>query len=125
MITFLVRCYVHEQCQSSEKSGRLPTDPAWYFIGVVVKAWCCVFTCLSIPLLFWGEETPTGIVLDSMTLLFIKGLDDLGDILCTYVGLTDEGFQRIVGWNSAMLSQCPVRLADVCDAGAPHVDNFW
>eukprot|EP00747_Dinoflagellata_sp_TGD_P209813 gnl/TRDRNA2_/TRDRNA2_83185_c1_seq1.p1 gnl/TRDRNA2_/TRDRNA2_83185_c1~~gnl/TRDRNA2_/TRDRNA2_83185_c1_seq1.p1 ORF type:complete len:449 (-),score=83.28 gnl/TRDRNA2_/TRDRNA2_83185_c1_seq1:63-1409(-) len=125
IIIFIVRCYVYEQVSNADKTGRLPTDSIWYFMGVCVKAWCCVFTVLDIPLLFWSEETPTNIVLDSMTLLFVKGIDDLGDILCSYVGLTDEDFQRVAGWNCAMLSQCPLILADLTNPAAKSVQELW
>merc|ERR1719221_1158541 len=60
-----------------------------------------------------------------MTLLFVFKLDDLSDILCSFVGLTDEDFQRLVAWKVAMLSQCPVRLADLIDSQAVSAEKLW
>uniref|UniRef100_A0A7S0A2K7 Uncharacterized protein n=1 Tax=Pyrodinium bahamense TaxID=73915 RepID=A0A7S0A2K7_9DINO len=125
VIIFMVRCYVKEQIESATKSGKLPTDAGWFLMGIFANAWSCCFICLDIPLLFWSEETPTNIVLDSMTLLFLFKLDDLSDILCSYLNLTDEDFQRLASWNSALLSQCPVRLEDLIVADAASLGELW
>jgi hypothetical protein len=125
VIIFVVRCYIITQIENAKKSSLLPTDSVWMLVGILANAWACTFVCLDIPLLFWSEETPTNIVLDSMTLLFLFKLDDLSDQLCCYLGMTDEDFQRLSGWNAALLSQCPVDLADVINEKAQSSDDLW
>jgi len=125
VVTFIVHCYSEQQRENCKKSEHLPLDPFWFITGNLVNAWCCLFTVLSLPVLFWSEETPTNIVLDSMTLLFIQSLDDLGDVLCKYVGMTDQDFQRIAVWNSAVLSQCPVLLTDLVNPIATRAKDIW
>jgi hypothetical protein len=125
VIIFMIRCYVLEQIDNCQKSGRLPTDALWMFTGIFANAWCCAFICLDVPLLFWSEETPTNIVLDSMTLLFLFRLDDLSDQLCSYIGMTDEDFQRLAAWNTALLSQCPVSIEDVVNSKAKSLEELW
>jgi len=84
-----------------------------------------IFIVFGIPLLFWSEETPTNIVLDSMTLLFLFKLDDLSDVLCSYVGMTQSDFQRTVACMLAFLAQCPVDLEKVINADAKSRKDLW
>jgi hypothetical protein len=125
VIIFFVRMYVIEEMHNAKKSSRLPTDTFWMTVGIIANMFCCVVTVCAVPLLFWSEDTPTNIVLDSMTLLFIFKLDDLTELLGTLVGLTDSQFQRIVAWNSALLAQCPVHVRDIVNMNAQKVDELW
>lgn len=126
LIIYMVRLYVSEEMDNAERSVRMPTDVSWFILGVTANLWCCVVTVMCIPLLFWSESTPTNIVLDSMTLLFVFRLDDLTEALGG--GLykcTDDDFRRILAWHMAMLSQCPVRVRDLIDAQAKSADGLW
>merc|ERR1712079_32807 len=62
---------------------------------------------------------------DSLTLLFVFMLDDLSGFAATYLGKTEEGYSRAAAWQKAMLSQCPINVADIINAGATHEDELW
>lgn len=125
IIVFFVRLYVEEEKENSKKSSRLPTDPFWMTVGIIANMCCCLVTVCAVPLLFWSEETPTNIVLDAMTMLFIFRLDDLSELLGPLVGYTDNEFQRIVAWNAALLAQCPVHVRDLVNMEARTIEDLW
>jgi len=125
VIIFVVRLYVAEEIENAVKSSRLPTDQFWMPMGMIANMWCCVLTVLAVPLLFWSEETPTNIVLDSMTLLFIFKLDDLSELLGGLLRMTESEFQRAVSWNAALIGQCPVRVSDVINPNAKSLNDLW
>lgn len=125
VIVFFVRMYVSEEVKNARKSSRLPTNGFWMTIGILANMSCCVMTVCAIPLLFWSEETPTNIVLDAMTMLFVFKLDDLSEFLGPLVGMSDNEFQRVLAWNTALLAQCPVNVRDIIDTDARKVDDLW
>jgi hypothetical protein len=126
IVISLTRLYVNDQTENAVKSGRLPTDFTWMALGVFANIWCCCLTVLAIPLLFWSEDTPTNTVLDCMTLLFVSKLDDFSDSLgANFIRLSDADFQRIAAWSAALLSQCPVRVADLINPSAKDIRDLW
>jgi hypothetical protein len=125
VIVFFVRLYVVEETNNANKSSRLPTDTFWMTVGIIANMFCCVTTVCAVPLLFWSEDTPTNIVLDAMTMLFIFQLDDISQLLGPLFGMTDGQFQRIIAWNSALLAQCPVHVRDLINMNAQKVDDLW
>jgi hypothetical protein len=125
LIIFVVRLYVDEEIENAGKSSRLPTDQSWLAVGILANMWCCALTVLCIPLLFWSEETPTNIVLDSMTLMFIFKLDDIGELMGGLLRMSEAEFQRAVSWNAALLSQCPLRVRDVINSEAKSTKDLW
>lgn len=124
-IIFITRCFVDQQVSDVHKWQRLPHDAFWLFMDVFSNSWCVVFIIFGIPLLFWSEETPTNMVLDSMTLLFLFKIDDLSDILCSYIGMSQEDFQRTVASMTAFLSHCPVDLEKVIKSDAKTKEELW
>jgi len=125
VIIFYVRLYVAEQNENAVKSSRLPTDPFWLTVGIITNMWCCLLTVLTVPLLLWSEDTPTNIVLDSMTLLFVFKMDDFSELMAGLIRMTDEEFQRMTSWNVALLAQCPTRVQDLCNHEATNVQDLW
>jgi len=125
VLIFVVRLYVAEENENATKSSRLPTDTFWLTVGIVANMWCCILTVLALPVLFWSEDTPTSIVLDSMTLLFVFKIDDLSEILGSFLNMTDSEFQRVAAWNAALLAQCPVRVRDLINFEAKSVEELW
>lgn len=125
VIIFVVRLYVSEENENAVKSSRLPTDRFWLTVGIFANMSCCIMTVLCIPLLFWSEETPTNIVLDAMTLLFVFKLDDLSEVLGGFLKMSDNEFQRVTSWNLALLAQCPVRVRDVINHEARSIEDLW
>mmetsp|Transcript_18338 Transcript_18338/g.51961 ORF Transcript_18338/g.51961 Transcript_18338/m.51961 type:complete len:473 (+) Transcript_18338:127-1545(+) len=125
IVIFTARCYVDEQYDNSCKLGRLPADEMWSTLGVIANLVAVSFVVLDIPLLFWSEETVTNIVLDSMTLIFLFKLDDLCEIFCAYLGLSDEDFQRMAAWSAALLSHCPVDLQKLINPEAKSAGELW
>merc|ERR1719297_65703 len=87
--------------------------------------WCVIITTLALPLRFWDETNSTAIAMDSLTLLFVFMLDDLSGFAATYLGKTEESYSRAAAWQKAMLSQCPVKIADIINSGAAHEDELW
>lgn len=124
-IIFITRCYVDQQVSDNHKWQHLPHSSFWHLMDVFANAWCVVFILFGIPLLFWSEQSPTNIVLDSMTLLFLFKLDDLSDVLCSYVGMTQVDFQRTVASMTAFLAQCPVDLENVINPDAKNSKELW
>lgn len=124
-VIFIVSCYVDSQHKHINKMRRLAVDTMWFLMDVFANAWCAFFLVLDIPLLFWSESSPTNIVLDSMTLIFLFKLDDLSEDLCKYVGLVDDEFNRLASWYMAFLSQCPLVLSRVINPNAKSKKDLW
>eukprot|EP00928_Gymnodinium_smaydae_P010596 TRINITY_DN13996_c0_g1_i1.p1 TRINITY_DN13996_c0_g1~~TRINITY_DN13996_c0_g1_i1.p1 ORF type:complete len:514 (-),score=49.86 TRINITY_DN13996_c0_g1_i1:45-1523(-) len=124
-VIFIVRCYADEQIQNISKCRRLPFDGMWFFLDSFANSWCICLLMVCLPLLFWSEETPTNIVLDSMTLIFLFKLDDLSEDLCNYVGMNDKDFQRFASWTVGFMSECPVSLDQLINPQAKSVQELW
>eukprot|EP00927_Polykrikos_kofoidii_P017031 TRINITY_DN1772_c2_g1_i1.p1 TRINITY_DN1772_c2_g1~~TRINITY_DN1772_c2_g1_i1.p1 ORF type:complete len:454 (-),score=63.31 TRINITY_DN1772_c2_g1_i1:71-1432(-) len=126
IVIFITRMYAEEQAQHAVKSGRLPTDVTWMLTGIFANMWCCCLIVIAVPLLFWSEDTPANTVLDCMTLLFVFKLDDFSDVLgSNLVRWSDADFQSFVAWSVALLSQCPVRVADLVNSSAKNIRDVW
>mmetsp|Transcript_13862 Transcript_13862/g.24381 ORF Transcript_13862/g.24381 Transcript_13862/m.24381 type:complete len:486 (-) Transcript_13862:86-1543(-) len=124
-VIFITRCFVDQQVGDAHKWQRLPHSAWWLFMDVFANTWCVSFIMFGIPLLFWSEETPTNMVLDSMTLLFLFNVDNLTDVLCSYIGMSQEDFQRTVSSMTAFLSHCPVDLEKVINPNAKTKEELW
>jgi len=121
----IIRTYVDGGRENAKKDQHLPFDHFWLHLGTVVNLWCLLITILLTPLLYWNEEDAAGIVMDSLSLLFLHMLDDLGSGALSHLAMDDAEFQRMVSYTYALLSQCPVRLQDVVDSTARTADDIW
>lgn len=125
MFIFIIHAYVDEQRHHARKSGVLPQNRFWYITGNLINMWCGLSMLAAIPLVFFNEESARGIVMDSLTLLFVFMLDDLSGWAGTYLGIDDTDFQRGAAWHTAMLSQCPVRVSDLINPSPKSLDDLW
>lgn len=121
----IIHSYVDDQHRNSRKTGVLPQNRFWYIVGNLINLWCGWATCIAIPFIFWNEDRARGIVMDSLTLLFVFCLDDFAGYAGMYMQQSEYCFQRGAAWHVAMLSQCPVRVADLINPLAKHVDELW
>jgi len=121
----IIHSYVHEQHSCACKLLLLPTNRFWLVIDQLSNMYCVIMSTVALPLRFWGEDNSTAIAMDSLTLLFVFMLDDLAGFAATYLGKTPEIYSRAVAWQKAMLSQCPVKIADIINPGATCVDELW
>lgn len=125
LVILIIHSYVIEQHNSSKKSGTLPKDTYWYVLGNVTNQVCTFMTILTAPILFWNEDSPTSMAMDSLTVLFIFMLDDFAGYACTYMGKTDESYSRSAAWQKGLLTQCPVSLSDLIDPSAANASELW
>jgi len=125
LVFIIVRSYVDSEMENLEKQSRLCLSRWWTFPNAFVNAWCCLLTCVILPLLFWSELRPTDIVLDALGLLFIFTLDDLAGDALGYVEADDTDFQRMSVWHTALLSQCPVHVTSLVNPQAKSLDDVW
>jgi hypothetical protein len=126
VITILsIRNDISNEVEDVEKTKRMPGHWFYYWLGNTANLLCGIGTTLAVLLLFWGEDMPLGLVLDSMGLLFIQKLDDLSDIVFCYMGSGDADFQRQCAWSSILLAQCPVEIRDILNPEAKTVDDLW
>jgi len=121
----IIHSYVHDQHGNAIKLLLLPTSRFWLMVDQLTNMWCVIITTCALPLRFWDETNSTSIAMDSLTLLFVFMLDDLSGFAATYLGKTEEGYSRAAAWHKAMLSQCPVKISDLINADATHVDELW
>jgi len=121
----IIHSYVHEQHGNATKLLLLPTSRFWLMVDQVSNIFCVIVTTLALPLRFFGEDNSTAIAMDSLTLLFVFMLDDLAGFAATYLGKTEETYSRAAAWQKAMLAQCPVRISDIINSEATHVDELW
>lgn len=125
LVFIIVRSYVDSEMENLEKQSKLCLSRWWTFPNAAINAWCCLLTCVILPLLFWSELRPTDIVLDALGLLFIFTLDDLAGDALGYLETDDTDFQRMAVWHTALLYQCPVHLKDLIDPRATSVKDIW
>jgi len=121
----IVHSYVHDQHDNAAKLCLLPTSRFWLMVDQLTNMCCVIISTLALPVRFWGEDNSTAIAMDSLTLLFVFMLDDLSGFAATYLGKTEEGYSRAAAWQKAMLSQCPIKIADLINVGATHEDELW
>lgn len=125
LVFIIVRSYVDSEIENLEKQSRLCLSRWWTFPNAFVNAWCCLLTCVILPLLFWSELRPTDIVLDALGLLFIFTLDDLAGDALGYLEIEDTDFQRMAVWHTALLSQCPVHVEHLINPQATSLQDIW
>mmetsp|Transcript_14868 Transcript_14868/g.47517 ORF Transcript_14868/g.47517 Transcript_14868/m.47517 type:complete len:460 (-) Transcript_14868:61-1440(-) len=125
VVNSIILNYAQAEQENAEKLGRIPLDNFWLLCSTVANANCCVFVTLAIPLEFWSEDGPTGIIMNAMALLFIFSFDDLSSDAFGYLGKDDATFQRELCWNYALLSHCPLQLGDVVNAEATQAEDLW
>mmetsp|Transcript_130800 Transcript_130800/g.279809 ORF Transcript_130800/g.279809 Transcript_130800/m.279809 type:complete len:451 (+) Transcript_130800:74-1426(+) len=121
----IVHNYAVDEFDNSSKLGRLPVCGFWSLVGTMANASCCIFICIAIPIEFWGEDGPTGIIMNAMAMMFIFTFDDLTGDAFGYLGKDDEGFQQEIAWYYSLLSHCPVTLSDLIDDDATSVEALW
>jgi len=125
LVMFAILSYAKQEYEDSKKAKLCPQNKIWRVMSVVANANCCLCIIVTLPLLFITESDPSGLVLDSMGLLFLFSLDDLGTDTCSYIGMDSGEFQRAASWSAILLTQCPVRLHDLINANATDLDNLW
>lgn len=125
IVNFIVRTEVLSELEDNIRSGRALNSPFWYCIGVIANAWSCFVLVLVLPLIFWSLNDVVSMVCDSMGVLFIYGLDDLTDVVFSYLDISDDNYKRSAAWTSILLTRCPLVLADVVNPNATSIDEFW
>jgi len=127
MLTIVIRNYITDEIENNGKLARLPVDTFWSTVGVIANGLCCFFLVFALPLEYFAESSdgPTAIIMNSMALMFIFTLDDLAGDVFGYIGEEDSGFQRQVSWYYSLLSNCPVRIADLVNPSATSAENIW
>mmetsp|Transcript_120565 Transcript_120565/g.336389 ORF Transcript_120565/g.336389 Transcript_120565/m.336389 type:complete len:457 (+) Transcript_120565:86-1456(+) len=125
VINSIILTYAQGEQENAQKLGRLPLDRFWTILGTLANASCCLILSFTIPLEFWSEEGTTGIIMNAMALLFIFSFDDLSCDAFGYLGMDDAQFQCVVSWHYSLLSQCPVKLADLIDPNASSAEELW
>jgi hypothetical protein len=125
IVILTIRNDIQNEVEDVEKTKRMPGGEFWAWVGNTANLVCCIATTLATLLLFWSEDTPLGLVLDSMALLFVQQLDDISDVVFSYIGQDNSDWQRQCAWSSILLSQCPVRLGDLTNPEAKTLSEFW
>lgn len=125
VINTIILGYAQAEQENAQKLGRIPMDNFWLLCSTVANATCCLFISLAIPLEFWSEDGPTGIVMNAMALLFIFSFDDLSSDAFGYLGKDDAAFQREISWGYALLSHCPIELSDLINSQAKRGEDLW
>jgi len=113
------------ELSSMKKMQYLPADTFWLRMGQFSNAMCILFTVLVMPLIYWSEEAPENIVFDSMAILFIFSLDDLGSEAAAYLEMEQDTFQ--LGYCTLVkgLETCPLHLDCLIDASATDYKKLW
>lgn len=124
-VVFIIYCYAEQEVVNIRKMRRLPHHDMWLWIDVFTNVWCVALILLDMPLLYWSEESVTNIVLDSMTFIFLFKLDDLSEVLCSYLGMGNVEFQRMVVGITTCLAMCPVHLDKVINSDAKNSKDLW
>lgn len=127
MLTIVIRQYINDEIDNNDKLSRLPVDSFWSSLGIIANGLCCFFLVFALPLEYFAESSdgPTAIIMNSMALMFIFTLDDLAGDVFGYIGEEDSDFQRKVSWYYSLLSNCPVRIADLINPSATSAENIW
>eukprot|EP00927_Polykrikos_kofoidii_P082469 TRINITY_DN8211_c0_g1_i1.p1 TRINITY_DN8211_c0_g1~~TRINITY_DN8211_c0_g1_i1.p1 ORF type:complete len:698 (-),score=109.36 TRINITY_DN8211_c0_g1_i1:40-2133(-) len=122
LLIFVVRLHSDDEGANADKCSVLPLHASWLLAGNVAKAYCAIAVCLAAPLLLWQELAVSHVIFDIIGLLVIFRLDVLVSTAGLH-GVTD--FQRDIFWTHLLLSQCPLRLADIINPHAPHLEELW
>merc|ERR1719188_304025 len=125
VIYTIVYNYASSEHENSAKLARLPVSQFWSIVGSVANAASCVFICLAVPIEFFQEGGPTGIVMNALAMLFIFSFDDLTGDAFAYLDTDDSDFQRQLAWYYSLLSHCPVTLSDLIDPSATTAEKLW
>jgi len=125
LVILIIHSYITNQHRFSQKSGLLPGDRFWYVLGNVANQVCTFLIILATPILFWNEDSPTSLAMDSLSVLFIFMLDDFAGQACVYMGKTDAGYSRAAAWQKGLLTQCPVNLSDLINPSAATAGELW
>lgn len=125
IVNTIILSYAKDEMENASKLGKLPLDNFWSIVSTVANGACCLFISFAIPLEFWNEEGPTGIIMNAMALLFIFTFDDLTGDAFAYLGEDDGSFQRAVSWHYALLAHCPVQLKDIMNPDAKSASEIF
>lgn len=121
----VARGYAFTELSQMGQSRHLPTDWFWKCFGEICNQSAIVFTCLAMPLVFWGELAPKDIVFDSLALLFVFSLDDLSGGALDYLNLSNEDFCKMRSCVTIFLGQCPIKLKDILNPDAKLPEELW
>lgn len=108
-----IMAYAMQELAHARRWAMLPRSGRWQLLDLTANVLSCLGLATAIPLLYFCEDSMTGILLDSLSMLFLLDIDDMASSICQAVGVTAEHFSRCIAWNAVLLSQCPVRLEDV------------
>jgi len=125
LVCLIIHCYILEQRSATQKCGLMPGDSFWFFLGNFTNQVCTTMTLLASPLLFWNQDSPTDVVINSLAVLFVFGLDDFVGQASSYMGKTDQGYARSAAWQKGLLTQCPVNISDIINPNAATASQLW
>jgi hypothetical protein len=128
LIYSIVYNYAKDERENAEKTGRLPTNRFWTIIGNLANAMCSVVVLAAIPIELWGESDGngiTGIMMNSMAMLFVFTLDDLTGDAFGYLATEDNDFAKEISWHFALLSYCPINIRDLINDNATDIKQLW
>lgn len=125
IVNTIILTYAQDERDNAKKLARLPVEGFWLYLGTIANGSACLCISIAMPLEFWNEDGPTGIIMNSMALLFIFTFDDLAGGALAFIGEDDASFQRSVAWQYALLSQCPVQLNDIVRPNAKTPEDLW
>lgn len=125
MLYVMIHHHVRDEHDDAKKMGRLPGDNFWLFLGNISQCFCPIMILIAAPLEYWGEDGVTGIMMNSMAMLFVWSLDDLTGDVFGYIGEEDKDFQKQAVWNYALLAYCPVNIRDLVNSKAEKMEDFW
>jgi ribosomal protein L24E len=125
VVNMMIFRHCSDECEDAEKMSRLPADTTWTILGNIAQAVCSCSVIIAAPIELWTETGVTGIMMNSMALLFVYSLDDIAGDIFSYIGEDDKEFKKQVAWNYALLAYCPVDIRDVINPNATGEDDFW
>lgn len=125
VVNMMIFSHCSDECDDAEKMARLPADRTWTILGNIAQCMCSCGVIIAAPVELWTETGVTGIMMNSMALLFVYSLDDLAGDIFNYIGDDDTDFQKQVAWNYALLANCPVNIRDLINPSATSAVDIW
>lgn len=119
------RTYVVGECKAFDQMKTLPADKQWARLGQCTNMICIFTTMLAMPVIFLCEPYAKDMVFDSMAMLFIFGLDDLGNDILSYLNMDDADFRSKYVTMVRELMQVPVTLGDLVNKNPTDANQIW
>lgn len=125
LVNLMIYNHTSDECENAEKMGRLPADNFWVLLGNFAQSACSILILFAIPLELWSEDKTTGIMMNSMAMLFVFTLDDLTGDVFGFLGEDQNQFQQQAAWNFALLAYCPVNVQDLINPNARNKESLF